>query len=131
FETKSKMFGVSVSPAMHLFSNFEEGAFRSYPQIDINAWYNYGKKPHFLYGGAGTWLELYRERAHGEEQKRELMPYATLGHQWVREKWNFQLELRYIGFPYHNDKLVVQYLTPLSTGTTGIYFGVSRNIGKR
>ncbi len=131
FSTENDKFGITVSPGVQLFYGFYGGEFSVYPQLEAIAWKEYGKRNNLFFGGLGTWIELDREKAFGEVQTHELMPYITLGHQFTGEKWNFQLEARYIGFTYPNDNIVVDYLGPFSTGTSGIYLGVTRKFGKK
>ena len=131
YESKNGKFGVTASPGVNLFYGFRGGDFRAYPNLDGIAWWKYSQKDHLLYGGLGTWVELRRDKAHGEVQDNELMPYATLGHQFGGEKWQWQVEARYIGFNYSNDDIVVDYFGPFATGTTGIYVGLTRTFGKQ
>jgi hypothetical protein len=131
FKTENEKFGLTISPGLNLFYGFNGGDFSLYPQLEGVVWKEYGEKNNLFFGGLGTWVELDREKAHGEVQVHELMPYITLGHQFTGKKWNVQLEARYIGFTYPNDNIVVDYLGPFSTGTSGIYFGVSRKLGKQ
>lgn len=132
YQSEKDRFGLVASPGVHLFYGFRGGDFRAYPQMEGITWWQYSEaKRHLLYGGIGTWVELEREKAHGQVQDHELMPYVTLGHQFRMNKWNVQLEARYIGFTYSNKDLVVDYLGPFSVGTSGIYVGVSRTLGQR
>ncbi len=131
YASKSERFGLTASPGVHLLYGFRGNDFRAYPQLEGIGWWQYGEKNHLLYGGLGTWIELVREKAHGEVQDNELMPYLTLGHQFAGEKWQWQAEARYIGFNYSNDNIVVDYIGPFPNGTTGLYVGVTRKIGKK
>lgn len=131
FTSENEKFGLTVSPGVNLFYGFNGGDFSIYPQLEGIFWKEYGEKNNLFFGGLGTWVELDREKAYGEVQKHELMPYISLGHQFTGKKWNFQLEARYIGFSYPNDNIVVDYLGPFSTGTSGLYFGVTRKFGKQ
>jgi len=131
WRSKSDRFGVLASPGSHFFYDFNEGHYRIYPQLDLNAWWHYNKESeNLIYGGLGTWVELVREKAHGEVQTHEMMPYVMLGHQFNRPKWSFQVEARYIGMFYDNDAIVVDYLTPFNKGTSGVYLGISRTLGQ-
>lgn len=130
FENKKKSFGLTSTPGIHLFYDFNESNFRAYPQIDLTTWWQYGEKPNLLFGGIGSWVELRKEKAYGELQTNELMPYISVGHQFNRPKWAFLTELKYIGFPYDNRWGVVDYIGPSHYGALGFYFGVSRRFVK-
>lgn len=131
WQAKNNRFGLTMSPGAHFFYDFNEQNTRVYPQVDLGAWWQYSKdKDHLLYGGVGSWFELYREKAHGQVQDHEVLPYVTLGHQFRWDTWSFQVEARYLGMFYRNDELVVTYLTPFNTGTSGLYFGIGKSFGK-
>jgi len=129
-EAKSKRYGLTANPGLNLMYSLRGGEFRAYPQVEGIGWWQYGEKSHLFYGGVGTWVELMREKAHGEVQDHELMPYVTLGHQFAGEKWIWQVEAKYLGFTYSNDNVVVDYMGPFNTGTTGVYVGLSRRLTK-
>lgn len=131
YESSGGRFGITASPGVNLFYGLRGNDFRVYPNLDGTAWWKYSDKDHLLYGGLGTWVELRRDKAHGEVQQNELMPYITLGHQFGGEKWHWQVEARYIGFTYSNDDIVVNYLGPFANGTSGVYVGLTRTIGKK
>jgi len=129
-EAKSKRYGLTANPGLNLMYSLRGGEFRAYPQVEGIGWWQYGEKSHLFYGGRGTWVELMREKAHGEVQDHELMPYVTFGHQFAGEKWIWQVEAKYLGFTYSNDNVVVDYMGPFNTGTTGVYVGLSRRLTK-
>ena len=48
----------------------------------------------------------------------------SIGHSIVGKKWNFNIEAKIIAPNLSNEKLVVDYQTPLKNkGALGIYFG--------
>lgn len=96
------------------------------PQLDVNFYWQYKQKPNVLYTGLQNWLELRTTRAHGEIQPVNWLPAISLGHQWVKQKYNWQLEARYIGFTQSNKNIVVDYISPGNNGALGLYFGVQR-----
>jgi hypothetical protein len=118
--------GISVSPIANMMIDRWDGRFSFFPQLDINAYWNYRSKPHFFYTGLNNWFEFRNKRAHGETQPTFILPTLHLGHQWCKSKYNIQLELKYIGFTQPNQPVVVNYISPASTGTLGIYFGINR-----
>lgn len=130
YESATGKWGVAASPGIHLMYDFHEGNYRNYPQLETLGWWQYGRKNHLFYGGLGTWIELVREKAHREVQDNEFLPYLSLGHQWVIPRWNFQAELKYIGFQHNTSDVVVDYISPGNQGTLGVYFGTSWRITK-
>ena len=79
-----------------------------------------------IYGGAGTWIELVKRKAHDQVQTNEFMPWVSLGHQFNLEKWSYLTELKYIGFQQNTGSVVVNYISPANQGTVGLYLGISR-----
>lgn len=130
YESATGKFGVTGSPGIHLMYDFHEGNYRNYPQLEAIGWWQYGRKSHLFYGSLGTWIELVREKAHGEVQDNEFLPYLGLGHQWIGPRWNFQAELKYLGFQHNTSDIVVDYISPASRGALGVYFGASWRIIK-
>lgn len=130
FESKTQKSGITASPGFHLMYDFFEGNFRNYPQLEALSWWQYGEKPNLFYGGLGTWIELVREKAYGEIQENEFLPYLSLGHQFNRPRWSFTTEIKYLGFQHSTSDIVVDYISPFNQGAVGFYFGMSRRFGK-
>lgn len=130
YENDSSTFGITIAPAMHTLYEFRESAFRLYPQLDALAWWQYGQKPHLIYGGMGTWIELHREKAHDAVQQNEVLPWITLGHQLNRGTWNFTTEFRYMGFQHETKYLVADYISPGGRGSLGFFLGISKSLGR-
>ena len=129
-KTKSEKFGITASPGMHFMYDFNGKNFRNYPQLEALCWWQYGEKPNLFYGGAGTWVELLRTKAHGQVQNNELLPWVMIGHQFHRPKWSYTTEIKYLGFQNKSTKLVVDYISPGHRGALGFYFGISRRLVK-
>jgi hypothetical protein len=102
-------------------------AYKFYPQIAINAFWEYGKRKNFVYIGLDNWFELSQKRAFDVTQPNHWMWMPTIGHSFTGKKWNFNIETKIIAPNLSNEKLVVDYVTPLKTnGAFGIYFGYTR-----
>ncbi|GAB4381997.1 MAG: hypothetical protein Kow0075_13810 [Salibacteraceae bacterium] len=131
FVSESERFGVTVSPGVHFLMDVFEFNYRNYPQLDAIAWYRPSvDKPHLIYGGFGSWVEFYRQRAHAQPQPNEFMPWFVAGYQHMGKQWQWSVEMKYLGFQHDNRKLVVKYVSPTNHGALGAYFGVSRRITK-
>lgn len=130
YQSESKKFGVTVSPSINLMNDIWEKNFRIYPQLDALTYWQYGQKPHLVYGGMGSWIELSKVKAHGEVQTNELLPYFMVGHQFNSAKWSFLTELKYLGLQHDNVYLVPDYISPTNKGALGFYFGVGRRFGR-
>src|SRR5690606_36740086 len=97
-----------------------------YPDLQVLGWWKYSQKERYFYSGVGTWVELQKEKAHGEIQQNDLLPWAQIGHLWERPKFTYSVEAKYIApFTSHED-IVVDYVAPGKTGAIGVYFSFSR-----
>ncbi len=118
--------GISVSPIANLMFDKWDGNFSFYPQVDLNAYWNYGKKQHLLFTTFNNWFELRKTKAHNETQTTHWLPSIGVGHQWHGNKLNWQLEAKYIAPNQPNKNIVVDYIGLGDKGTFGLYIGVSR-----
>lgn len=130
YKSASEKFGVSISPLLNVLYDIHENNLRLYPQLDATSWWKYSEKPHMFYGSFGTWIELQKAKAHLQVQDNELMPFITVGHQFIGEKWDVQLELKYVGFQHDNRSLVPDYIGPSHYGAAGFFIGVGRRLVK-
>jgi hypothetical protein len=120
------MPGISVSPIANMMFDKWEHKFSLYPQLDINAYWNYGSKKNMVYTSLNNWFELRSKRAHAEPQLTHWLPSVGIGHQWNNKKYNIQCELKYVAPTEKNTEIVVDYISPGSFGALGFYFGISR-----
>jgi hypothetical protein len=123
---KKYLPGISVSPIANLMFDKWENNFSFYPQLDLNAYWNYGKKQHLIYTSLNNWYELKNTKAHNETQTTNWLPSIGVGHQWHGNKLNWQLEAKYIAPNQPNKNIVVDYIGMGSKGTFGLYIGVNR-----
>ena len=130
YESTAEKFGVTISPMLNILYDIHENNLRLYPQLDATCWWQYGEKPHLFYGSVGTWVELQKAKAHLQIQDNELLPFVTVGHQFIGEKWDVQLELKYIGFQHDNRNVVVDFIGPSHYGSAGLFVGVGRRLSK-
>jgi hypothetical protein len=118
--------GISVSPVANFMYDTWEHHFKFYPEIDINAYWNYRKKQNFIYAGISNWFELASKRAFDEPQPNNWIPGFYVGHTWSQKIMEYTIEAKYLE-PFTNNKnLVVQYTSFGNTGAIGIYFGITR-----
>lgn len=117
--------GLSVNPVVNIIYRNKHAA-KIYPQIDVNAWWDYNNGKNFFYVGLNNWFEVSGKRAFGEKQENRWLLSPMIGQTFVRPKWNYTIEAKVIA-PHISNASVVDYKTPFNNhGAFGIYFGVTR-----
>ncbi len=118
--------GVSINPVVNIIYRNKDAA-KVYPQIDINAFWDYNHKRNFFYAGVSNWFEFANKRANDQKQEHHWLFSPMIGETFVRKKWNYNIELKVITPNIANNTSTVEYKTPLGThGALGIYFGCTR-----
>ena len=123
--------GLSITPVANFNVDVYEGNFTFYPQVDVNAWWEYSKKrPDFVYVGLSNWFELQGKRAHNEPQPQRWVPSVQVGHTWSARRFDWTVETKYIA-PFNvNTETVVNYANPIPRGGIGMYFTITRRLGR-
>lgn len=115
---------ISINPVANLI--FNKTNFNFYPQLDINAYWHYAQKKNFFYVGVNNWFELRQTRTNNLEQQNHWFISPQIGHTFVRNKWNYTLELKYVAINKNHENIVVEYKSPNSNGAIGVYIGITR-----
>jgi len=118
--------GVTVSPVANLMIDKWAGKFSFFPQADVNAYWNYPGKPHYVYVGLSNWFDLNTTRSEGDPQTTHWFPIVQLGNTIVTKKWAYTLELKYA--TEINHPLVVSYQGVGQNTVLGVYIGVTRKV---
>jgi len=117
---------ISITPVANIIYRNKD-AYKFYPQLAVNAFWEYGKHKNFIYIGLDNWFELSQKRAFDVTQPNHWILMPSLGHNFTGKKWNFNIETKVIAPNLSNQNLVVDYQTPLKThGAFGIYIGCAR-----
>ncbi len=117
---------ISISPVLNIIYKNKD-AKKLYPQLAINAFWEYGKHKNLIYAGLDNWFELSSKRAYGINQPNHWIFMPMIGHSFNNKKWNFNLEAKIIAPNISNEILVADYVTPFKThGALGVYFGCTR-----
>ena len=123
---KAYIPGVSITPAINVIYR-NQNAKKIYPQVAVNAFWEYGKRKNYFYIGVDNWFELAQKRKYGIEQKNHWFFCPAIGHSFAAERWNFNVEVKVMAPNLSNENLVVDYVTPFqSHGAFGIFLGYTR-----
>jgi hypothetical protein len=117
---------VSFTPVANIIYKNKD-AHKLYPQLAINAFWEYGKRKNLVYVSLDNWFELSAKRAYDIKQPNHWMFMPTVGHSFAGKKWNFNIEAKVIAPNLSNQNLVVDYQTPIKNhGAFGVYIGYTR-----
>jgi hypothetical protein len=117
---------ISINPVANIIYRNRDAS-KFYPQLDVNAYWEYNRKRNFFYVGLSNWFELSGKRTYNQEQEHHWLFSPMIGETFVRKKWNYNVELKVIAPNIANNRSTVDYKTPLGDrGAFGIYFGITR-----
>ncbi|MEY2923730.1 MAG: hypothetical protein RLZZ337_270 [Bacteroidota bacterium] len=121
--------GLSASGSLNFLTDFREGNPKIYPQIDVNAYWDYASN-NFMYLGITNWIEFQQTMTDGQEQRKQLLSGIQFGNTFSTEKWNYTIESKWLAPTRNSTNLVVDYrsykLGGESRGAVGIYVGFAR-----
>ena len=118
--------GISITPMANILVDKWKGNFKFWPQIDVNTYWELNHGKHFIYLGMSNWFELANKKAHNEIQQNHWIFNPHIGISGQKEKWNNNLEIKFLAPNYENKNIVVDYKTPFNKGAIGIYYSITR-----
>jgi hypothetical protein len=113
---------LSVSPSINTLWVPGSSA-KVWPVLDMNAYWNYGKKAHYFYAGFNNYFELSRTKALDQPQGLPLIFSPQIGHvlKGKDRRWEFTTEVKLIAPYARNTYSFVPYSG--NRGAIGIYLG--------
>ncbi|HHG85447.1 MAG TPA: hypothetical protein ENJ82_11935 [Bacteroidetes bacterium] len=118
--------GFTASPILGFAADVWEGHFKLWPQLDLNAWWEYGERKHFVYAGLSSWFELAGKRAHSEPQPQVILPGFQIGNTWSFGSVDYQLEIKASNISRNSGKATIEWVGIGGNGGVGIYLGVTK-----
>jgi len=118
--------GFSLNYGVYYFWGLRENIFSLYPAFDINYYRHYSNKNNYFYTSFSSLIELRNTKAFNEPIKQQIIPTLSFGHRWLKEKYEFGVELKYLNFIKDNTNIVVEYIAPFNKGSLGLYFSLSK-----
>lgn len=117
---------VSISPVCTFIYRNRHAA-RLFPQVGVYTVWEYGRKKNYFYTGLDNWFEFATKKAYNKNQVNHWIIMPLAGHSFTRKHWSINTEVRVIAPNISNEKLVVEYQTPLKNkGAFGVYVSVTR-----
>lgn len=123
-----KVPAISINPVANIVYRNKD-AFKLYPQLDINAYWDYNKGRNFFYFGLSNWFELASKNGFDKAQRSNWLVTPMIGETFIKKRWNYCVELKIIAPNLSNQKSVVEYKTPVNNkGALGVYFSITRKL---
>jgi len=122
----SLRLGFSVNPVLNLAFDKWEKKFKCWPQLDVNAYWEIKPKKSFVYIGVENWFELAGKKAHDVKQTNRWIVAPQLGYTYVRKKWNYGFETKFIAPNLKNLPNAVDYRGIGGKGALGVYLSFTR-----
>lgn len=105
--------------------DMNDSKFKFWPQLDINAYWNFGKRKHYAYLGIQNWWELAEVRSQDRSQLDRWLVNPQLGVVFKSNKWFYSIETKFLAPSHNNEYAFVPYFSLLGAqGAQGIYLGV-------
>lgn len=120
---------VSVSPSLNTVWDIGDKKVKSWPVIDLNAYWNYGKRNSYVYFGANNFIELSPKKALDQDQPTPILFNPQIGHvlKGVDRKWELVTEIKFLSPFSRNTYAFIPYKSLTgSYGATGIFIGYRR-----
>ncbi len=118
--------GFSLNPSLNFLIDRWQGNFRFWPKHDFNIYSLIGKnRKSLLYIGMSHWYDFYAVKAHRVLNERFIIAHLNSGIVINRGKWNHQIDIKL--FPSYNEKIVVDYFSPIGNVPWGVYYSISKN----
>ncbi len=118
--------GISAAPSLNIAFDKWESNLKIWPLLDVNAYWEITQKKSFFYAGVNNWFELANNKAHEQVQVNNWFINPQLGFNYVRKKWNYNIETKYLAPSIKNEPNVVDYRGINGYGALGIYLGFTR-----
>lgn len=128
YESNNKYLpSVSSSINGNMVWDFNDNKFKFWPQLDLNVYWNFGRKKHYIYAGVSNWWELAGVRSQNRPQLDRWLANPQIGIVFKSEKWFYSLEAKFLAPSHDNTHLFVPYYSLLGDkGANGVYLGIGR-----
>jgi hypothetical protein len=118
--------GISITPVANLIYRNKD-AKKFYPQLDLNAYWDFNRGRNFFYAGISNWFELSARRTLEQKQEHRWLLSPVVGQTFVRQRHNFTIEAKIIAPHIRYESSIVDYKSPLGkNGAFGIYFSYTK-----
>lgn len=106
---------------------------RFWPTLDLNMYWNYGKRRSYFYVGMNNYFDLSSTLAHDQKQRNHIVFSPQIGHVFkaTNDRYHLFAEIKFIAPYADNGPVFTPFFSVLgSAGATGVYIGFRKMIGK-
>lgn len=123
---------ISVAPSVNFIYDLNDRVAKLWPILDVNAYYNYGKRRNYFYFGVNNYFDFAGVETQG--RNRYVLFSPQIGHTFKGKgrSWELFTEIKFIA-PYLNSAtpfVPYQGITGES-GATGFYFGFRKMLNTK
>ena len=123
---KQYLPSVSAGLSTQLLLATTDGAFRAYPVVDVNLYWQYLKsRNNYAYINWSSWFDFWN-KAHGQPNDNMYLPSFGVGHTFENAKMRYTIEGKYMLPGQDNGGTPVDYRGIDGKGSFGVYIGISR-----
>lgn len=124
--SKGYIPGLSLGASTQMSVDVFEGAFRLYPVIDINLYWQYlPKHKHYFYFNWGSWFDFW-QRAHAQPNTNIYYPSFSIGHTFDTKKMRYTIEGKYMAPNHESGGAPVTFNGIGGQGAWGVYLSIYR-----
>lgn len=124
---KANQYGFSVSPALQIATSLKaKNSFRIWPSTDLNFYFHPKEKQSYFYSGVNAWFDFSAKKAHNEIQNTNVLPNLQCGYVIVKNKYNHQFQLSYLGLGTPNLPNVPSFVGLAHQGSLGVFYSLIR-----
>ena len=125
-EQKKFIPNISVTPSFNFVYDLNDHIAKFWPVLDLNAYWNYGKRKNYFYAGFNNYFELSKTMANDQPQAHHWLFSPQIGH-IIKSKnqfFQFTTEIKFLGINLDNTTAFIPYKSFTGpVGATGIYLG--------
>jgi hypothetical protein len=110
---------VSVSPSFQFIYNFPNNLPKIWPVLDLNTYWNYGKRSNYFYVGLNNYFEFGSNIVNEQNPARHWLFNPQIGHvvKGKTNNWQLTAELKFLGPNIDNTYAFIPYMS--LTGSRG------------
>ncbi len=106
--------------------DFDDKSGKFWPTLDLNAFWNYGKRRNYFYVGVNNYFDFTQTLESGQSQKNNILFSPQIGHivKGKNRSWELTTELKFLAPYRRNDYAFVPYKSITGKfGAAGFYLG--------